>query len=227
MKKFRFIIGWIMIICTVNLSAQTVNGMQFCNNNEAKNDSLSRTTLKVVINGLLCEIEDKIPADTLDENGRIQQIINEEFADLKEYEITDCKILKNIQIGCGNPQTPLLIITTKLPYYRNEHLVGNYRGKQGKLIYELSLNADSTYTFNQTRNDKRCPVPKIRNCGIWKISKGNVILISSSAPDNLLAGGYNFLDTIQTKVNTTKKLTLSKEVWQNKKQITLNRVPNE
>lgn len=30
MKKFRFIIGWIMIICTVNLSAQTVNGMQFC-----------------------------------------------------------------------------------------------------------------------------------------------------------------------------------------------------
>lgn len=161
MKKFRFIIGWIMIICTVNLSAQTVNGMQFCNNNEAKNDSLSRTTLKVVINGLLCEIEDKIPADTLDENGRIQQIINEEFADLKEYEITDCKILKNIQIGCGNPQTPLLIITTKLPYYRNEHLVGNYRGKQGKLIYELSLNADSTYTFNQTRNDKRCPVPKI------------------------------------------------------------------
>ena len=65
MKKFRFIIGWIMIICTVNLSAQTVNGMQFCNNNEAKNDSLSRTTLKVVINGLLCEIEDKIPADTL------------------------------------------------------------------------------------------------------------------------------------------------------------------
>ena len=139
MKKFRFIIGWIMIICTVNLSAQTVNGMQFCNNNEAKNDSLSRTTLKVVINGLLCEIEDKIPADTLDENGRIQQIINEEFADLKEYEITDCKILKNIQIGCGNPQTPLLIITTKLPYYRNEYLVGNYRGKQGKLIYELSL----------------------------------------------------------------------------------------
>lgn len=52
-------------------------------------------------------------------------------------------------------------------------------------------------------------------------------LISSSAPDNLLAGGYNFLDTIQTKVNTIKKLTLSKEVWQNKKQITLNRVPNE
>ena len=174
-----------------------------------KNDSLSRITLKVVINGLLCEIEDKIPADTLDENGRIQQIINEEFADLKEYEITDCKILKNIQIGCGNPQTPLLIITTKLPYYRNEYLVGNYRGKQGKLIYELSLNADSTYTFNQTRNDKRCPVPKIWNCGIWKISKGNVILISSSAPDNLLAGGYNFLrhytepkSTLQKKLNT-------------------------
>ena len=32
MKKFRFIIGWIMIICTVNLSAQTLIVMNFFKN---------------------------------------------------------------------------------------------------------------------------------------------------------------------------------------------------
>lgn len=80
-------------------------------------------------------------------------IINDELPDLEEYGIQRMDILKNISIGCHPQRAPWLCIQTELPYYRLLNFQGDYIAKSGKQLYNLRLNADSTYVFKK----KYCP----------------------------------------------------------------------
>lgn len=116
-----------------------------------------------------------------------------------------------------------MVITTGLPYYRVDDLAGDYFAKHGKQNYTLHLNNDSTYVFTQRRLDKKAIAPKIRNTGTWSISKGRIVLKSGYNPEDLLSSGYMTLEGMVLDIKTRDKLTMPKQAWHNRKNITLKR----
>lgn len=156
----------------------------------------------------------------------IQHIVKNEFGDLAEYGINDFVILEQLLIGCHPQRIPYVVVTTELPYYRTEHLIGRYTGKQGRLSYELKLNSDSSYVFSKTDTHKKSIIPEIRNYGEWSISSGKISLISSQDPIILLQGCTVSLDTLRLEIKTDRALALPKDSWNNKKSVTLKRLHN-
>ena len=105
-----------------------------------------REPLLFIINGILNKSKGKVSAgEILGGYDYIQHIIKNEFADIMDYGVKECVLLKEVKIGCHWPRTPFVVVITETPYYRNDNLVGRYSGKRGKQVYELMLNADSTY----------------------------------------------------------------------------------
>lgn len=193
-----------------------------------KNATTFREPIMFIINGLLAKTKEKVSAgEILGGYDYIQHVVRNEFGDLADYGIKDFVILKQLPIGCHPQRIPYVIVTTELPYYRTEHLIGRYTGKQGRLFYELKLNADSTYVFSKTVSHKKSISPEIRNYGEWNISSDEIELISSQEPVILLQGCTISLDTVRLKIKTDRTLTLPKGSWYNKKSVTLKRQYNE
>lgn len=187
-----------------------------------------REPILIIINGLPANTKEKVSAgEILGGYDYIQHIVKNEFGDLAEYGIKDIVILKQLPIGCHQQRIPYVVVTTELPYYRTEHLIGRYTGKQGRLSYELKLNSDSSYVFSKTDTHKKAITPEIRNYGEWTISNGEIELISSKDPIILLQGCTVSLDTVRLKIKTDRTITLPKGSWYNKKSVTLKRQHNE
>lgn len=183
-----------------------------------------RGPIKFIINGLLTKTKEKVSAgEILGGYDYIQHIVKNELGDLADYGIKDFVILKQLSIGCHLLRMPCVVVTTELPYYRTEHLIGRYTGKQGRLSYELELNSDSFYLFSKTDRHKKAITPEIRNYGKWSISSGKISLISSQDPIILLQGCTVSLDTVRLNIKTDMTLTLPKGTWNNKKSVALNR----
>ena len=183
-----------------------------------------REPLSLVVNGILYKSRIKMTAGemlgTLDCIGRI---LMSEIPDLQDYDLKSVDIIKDLSITCRKQRTPFVLITTGLPYYRVDGLAGDYFAKHGKQSYTLHLNNDSTYVFTQKRLDKRAIAPKIRNTGTWSISKGRIVLKSGNNPEDLLSSGYMTLDGVVLDIKTREKLTMPKQAWYNRKNITLKR----
>lgn len=187
-----------------------------------------REPIMFIINGLLAKTKEKVSAgEILGGYDYIQHVVRNEFGDLADYGIKDFVILKQLPIGCHPQRIPYVFVTTELPYYRTEHLIGRYTGKQGRLSYELKLNSDSSYVFSKTDTHKKAITPEIRNYGKWGISSGKISLISSQDPIILLQGCTVSLDTVRLEIKTDRALTLPKGSWYNKKSATLKRQHNE
>lgn len=186
-----------------------------------------REPIMFIINGLLAKTKKKVSAgEILGGYNYIQHIVKNEFGDLAEYGINDFVILEQLPIGCHPQRIPYVVVTTELPYYRTEHLIGRYTGKQGRLSYELKLNSDSSYVFSKTDTHKKSIIPEIRNYGEWSISSGKISLISSQDPIILLQGCTVSLDTLRLEIKTDRALALPKDSWNNKKSVTLKRLHN-
>ena len=183
-----------------------------------------REPILFIINGLPSKSKEKVSAgEILGGYDHIQHILKNEFGDLAEYGIKDCVILKPFTIGCHPQRSPFVVVTTELPYYRTEHFIGRYTGKQGRLSYELKLNSDSSYVFSNTDTHKKAITPEVRNYGKWTISNSEIELISSQDPIILLQGSTVSLDTVRLKIKTIRALTLPKGSWFNKKSVILKR----
>ena len=186
-----------------------------------------REPLSIIINGLVYESKERVSAgEILGGYNWIRHIVKNEFADLEEYGIKDIRILEEIPVGCRPQRTPWVVVTTELPYYRTEKLIGGYAGNRDRQSYELALSADSAYLFSKRDIRKKAIVGEIRNYGTWSISQGDIILISSQDSAILLQGYTVSLDTVYLKINTTGALTLSPSTWNNKKSVTLKRQHN-
>lgn len=186
-----------------------------------------REPIMFIINGLLTKTKEKVSAgEILGGYNYIQHIVKNEFGDLAKYGIKDFVILEQLLIGCHPQRIPYVVVTTELPYYRTEHLIGRYTGKQGRLSYELKLNSDSSYVFSKTDTHKKAITPEIRNYGEWSISSGEISLISSQDPIILLQGCTVSLDTLRLEIKTDRVLALPKGSWNNKKSVTLKRLHN-
>lgn len=186
-----------------------------------------REPILFIINGLLTKTKEKVSAgEILGGYNYIQHIVKNEFGDLAKYGIKDFVILEQLRIGCHPQRIPYVVVTTELPYYRTEHLIGRYTGKQGRLSYELKLNSDSSYVFSKTDTHKKSIIPEIRNYGEWSISSGKISLISSQDPIILLQGCTVSLDTLRLEIKTDRALALPKGSWNNKKSVTLKRLHN-
>lgn len=186
-----------------------------------------REPIMFIINGLLTKTKEKVSAgEILGGYNYIQHIVKNEFGDLAKYGIKDFVILEQLLIGCHPQRIPYVVVTTELPYYRTEHLIGRYTGKQGRLSYELKLNSDSSYVFSKTDTHKKSIIPEIRNYGEWSISSGKISLISSQDPIILLQGCTVSLDTLRLEIKTDRALALPKDSWNNKKSVTLKRLHN-
>lgn len=187
-----------------------------------------REPLLVIINGILNQSKGKVSAgEILGGYKYIQHIIKNEFADIMDYGVKECVLLKEVKIGCHWPRTPFVVVITETPYYRKDNLVGRYTGKRGKHVYELMLNADSTYKLSKRNIHKKAITPEISNYGTWNISKEVIRLVSSQDPAILLQGNTVSLDTARLKINTERILTLPKGIWDNRKSLILKRQPDE
>ncbi|MDE7385990.1 MAG: hypothetical protein K2N28_02505 [Muribaculaceae bacterium] len=184
-----------------------------------------RESLPIIINGNFYKSKSKVSAgDALGGQEYIKHIIMTEFADLDEYGVSDFRIIKKIgNIGCRTPRTPLVVVITELPYYRIESLVGNYVGKSGKYVYMLKLNADSTYEFTKKDTRKMASVPQILKLGTCNISRGNIFLTCTQDSAANLRMSIAAQDTIYLTIKRLRTLTLPKNVWGNKKSVTLKR----
>lgn len=180
--------------------------------------------LLIVVNGIPYKSHVKMTAGqilgTLDCIGRI---LVSEIPDLQDYDVKSVDIIKDLSVTCHKQRTPFVVITTGLPYYRVDDLAGDYFAKHGKQNYTLHLNNDSTYVFTQRRLDKKAIAPKIRNTGTWSISKGRIVLKSGYNPEDLLSSGYMTLEGMVLDIKTRDKLTMPKQAWHNRKNITLKR----
>lgn len=183
-----------------------------------------REPLLLIVNGIPYKSRIKMTAGemlgTLDCIGRI---LMSEIPDLQDYDLKSVDIIKDLGVSCNKQRTPFVVITTGLPYYRVDDLSGVYFAKHGKQNYTLHLNNDSTYVFTQKRLDKRAIVPEIRNAGTWSISKGRIVLKSGNNPEDLLSSGYMTLEGMVLDVKNRDKLTMPKQTWYNRKNITLKR----
>lgn len=187
-----------------------------------------REPIMFIINGLLTKTKEKVSAgEILGGYDYIQYIVKNEFGDFADYGIKDFVILKQLPTTLHQHRIPFVVVTTELPYYRTEHLIGKYTGKQGRQSYELKLKADSTYVFSKTVSHKKSIIPEIRNYGEWSISSGEINLISSQDPIILLQGCTVSLDTVRLRIKTDRTFTLPKGTWNNYKSVTLKRQHNE
>lgn len=125
-------------------------------NGVVKIATIFREPILFIINGLITTTKEKVSAgEILGGYNYIQHIVKNEFGDLAEYGIKDFVILKQLSIGCHMQRSPCVVVTTELPYYRTENLIGRYTGKQGRQSYELKLNADSSYVFSKKDSHKK------------------------------------------------------------------------
>jgi len=183
-----------------------------------------REPLLIVVNGIPYKSHVKMTAgEMLGGVDCISRILVSEIPDLQDYDVKSVDIIKDLSITCHKQRTPFVVITTGLPYYRVDDLAGDYFVKHGKQSYTLHLNNDSTYVFTQKRLDKRAIVPEIRNAGTWSISKGQIVLKSGNNSEDLLSSGYMTLDGVVLDIKTREKLTMPKQAWYNRKNITLKR----
>lgn len=183
-----------------------------------------REPLLIVVNGIPYKSHVKMTAgEMLGGVDCISRILVSEIPDLQDYDVKSVDIIKDLSITCHKQRTPFVVITTGLPYYRVDDLAGDYFAKHGKQSYTLNLNNDSTYVFTQKRLDKRAIVPGIRNAGTWSISKGRIVLKSGNNSEDLLSSGYMTLDGVVLDIKTREKLTMPKQAWYNRKNITLKR----
>ena len=183
-----------------------------------------REPLLIVVNGIPYKSHVKMTAgEMLGGVDCISRILVSEIPDLQDYDVKSVDIIKDLSITCHKQRTPFVVITTGLPYYRVDDLAGDYFAKHGKQSYTLHLNNDSTYVFTQKRLDKRAIVPEIRNAGTWSISKGQIVLKSGNNSEDLLSSGYMTLDGVVLDIKTREKLTMPKQAWYNRKNITLKR----
>lgn len=213
----------IVSISVIDSVSAAEHGFVNCNG-VVKIATTFREPILVIINGLPTKTTANVSAgEILGGYDFIQYIVKNEFGDLADYGITDFVILKQLLIGWHNNRIPYVVVTTELPYYRTEHLIGRYTGKQGRLSYELKLNSDSSYVFSKTDTHKKAITPEIRSYGKWGISSGKISLISSQNPIILLQGCTVPLDTVRLEIKTDRALTLPKGSWYNKKSVTLKR----
>lgn len=183
-----------------------------------------REPLLIVVNGIPYKSHVKMTAgEMLGGVDCISRILVSEIPDLQDYDVKSVDIIKDLSITCNKQRTPFVVITTGLPYYRVDDLAGDYFAKHGKQSYTLHLNNDSTYVFTQRRLDKRAIVTEIRNAGTWSISKGRIVLKSGNNSEDLLSSGYMTLDGVVLDIKTREKLTMPKQAWYNRKNITLKR----
>lgn len=222
------VLSWVYPGDVKDISVQNSSGALeygFPNSNGVINITTTyREPLLFIINGILNKSKGKVSAgEILGGYDYIQHIIKNEFADIIDYGVKECVLLKEVKIGCHWPRTPFVVVITETPYYRNDNLVGRYTGKQGKQVYELTLNADSTYKLSKRNIHKKTITPEISNHGTWNISKGVITLVSSQDPAILLQGNTVSLDTARLKIKTERILTLPKGFWNNTKSVTLRR----
>ena len=183
-----------------------------------------REPLLIVVNGIPYKSHVKITAgEMLGGVDYIGRILVSEIPDLQDYDLKSVDIIKDLSVTCHKQRTPFVVITTGLPYYRVDDLAGVYFAKHGKQSYTLHLNNDSMYVFTQRILDKRAIAPKIRNTGTWSISKGRIVLKSGYNPEDLLSSGYMTLDGVVLDIKTRDKLTMPKQAWHNRKNLTLKR----
>lgn len=183
-----------------------------------------REPLLIAVNGIPYKSCVKMTAgEMLGGVDCISRILVSEIPDLQDYDVKSVDIIKDLSVTCHKQRTPFVVITTGLPYYRVDDLAGDYFAKRGKQSYTLHLNNDSTYVFTQKRLDKRAIVPEIRNAGTWSISKGRIVLKSGNNSEDLLSSGYMTLDGVVLDIKTREKLTMPKQAWYNRKNITLKR----
>lgn len=187
-----------------------------------------REPILFIINGFITKTKEKVSAgEILGGRDYIQHIVKNELGDIAEYGITDFVVLNQLKIGWCPQRVPLVVIKTKLPYYRTEYLTGRYTGKQGRKSYELELNADSTYVLSKASPRKKAISPEISDCGTWSISNNEINLISSQDPGVILQGCTVPLDTVRLKIKTFKALTLPKGSLNNRRSVTLKRQYDE
>lgn len=183
-----------------------------------------REPLLIVVNGIPYKSHVKMTAgEMLGGMDCISRILVSEIPDLQDYDLKSVDIIKDLSVTCHKQRTPFVVITTGLPYYRVDDLAGVYFAKHGKQSYTLHLNNDSMYVFTQRILDKRAIAPKIRNTGTWSISKGRIVLKSGYNPEDLLSSGYMTLDGVVLDIKTRDKLTMPKQAWHNRKNLTLKR----
>ena len=183
-----------------------------------------REPLLIVVNGIPYKSHVKMTAgEMLGGMDCISRILVSEIHDLQDYDVKSVDIIKDLSVTCHKQRTPFVVITTGLPYYRVDDLAGVYFAKHGKQSYTLHLNNDSMYVFTQRILDKRAIAPKIRNTGTWSISKGRIVLKSGYNPEDLLSSGYMTLDGVVLDIKTRDKLTMPKQAWHNRKNLTLKR----
>lgn len=183
-----------------------------------------REHLLIVVNGIPYKSHVKMAAgEMLGGVDCISRILVSEIPDLQDYDVKSVDIIKDLSVTCHKQRTPFVVITTGLPYYRVDDLAGVYFAKHGKQNYTLNLNNDSTYVFTQNRLDKRAIVPEIRNAGTWSISKGRIVLKSGNNPEDLLSSGYMTHEGVVLDVKNRDKLTMPKQAWHNRKNLTLKR----
>lgn len=157
------------------------------------------------------------------DHNYIKHFVQNEFSDIAHYGIKDFVILKENKLEFFLLRTPWVVVTTELPYYQTDNLVGKYTGKRGRQSYELKLSADSNFVFSKNIIHKKAIVQEIHNNGTWGISEGDVFLLSRQDSTIPLQGCPVLLDTICLKINSTRSLTLPKGTWNNKKSVTLKR----
>ncbi|MDE5629832.1 MAG: copper resistance protein NlpE [Muribaculaceae bacterium] len=183
-----------------------------------------RESLLIVVNGIPYKSRIKMTAgEMLGTLDCISQFLVSEIPDLQDYDVKSVDIIKDLGVTCHKQRTPFVVITTGLRYYRVDDLAGVYFAKHGKQNYTLHLNNDSTYVFTQRRLDKRAIAPEIRNAGTWSISKGRIVLKSGNNSEDLLSSGYMTLDGVVLDVKNRDKLTMPKQAWHNRKNLTLKR----
>lgn len=225
------VLSWVYPNDITGISVQdSTEALEYCFPN--CNGVISITTtfrepLLVIINGILNKSKGKVSAgEILGGYTYIQHIIKGEFADIMDYGVKECVLLKEVKIGCHWLRSPFVVVITETPYYRNDNLVGRYTGKRGKHVYELTLNADSTYKLSKRNIHKKAITPEISNYGTWNISKEVIRLVSSQDPAILLQGNTVSLDTLCLKIKTERILTLPRGFWNNTKSVTLRRQEN-
>lgn len=183
-----------------------------------------REPLLIVVNGIPYKSHVKMTAgEMLGKLDCIGRILVSEIPALQDYDLKSVDIIKELGVTCHKQRTPFVVITTGLPYYREDDLAGVYFAKHGKQSYTLHLNNDSTYVFTQRILDKRAIAPKIRNSGTWSISKDRIVLKSGNNTVDLLSSGYMTLEGIVLDIKNRDKLTMPKQAWHNSKILTLKR----
>lgn len=182
-----------------------------------------REPLNLIVNGVLYKSKATLTAgDVLGETDRIHQIIDEEFKDLLESDISYIYILKSWTIGIHPNRSPIVVVRTDLPFYRISDFVGMYLGKNGKQTYELTLSADSTYELKKRNATQKSISQDSYNCGTWCLDNKKIVLVSGQTSSSADESNYLSVDTIYLTIKYDQKsLILPRKTWDNKNTVTL------